>query len=144
MPPTDLRPVASLVVDDLARTMTPDRIMLSLPDAPLLSNLDPDTFGIVCRNLLENGLRHGAQNRPIVATLGADGTFTVANDGPLVPPETLTGRFERAAANSDGSGLAIVAAIAVRIDKPLTLHSPRTGSASGFEAVFECPIANAD
>lgn len=147
--PSDLRPVAALVVDDLSRGMTPDRIMLSLPDGPLLSKLDPDAFGIVCRNLLENARRHGAQNRPVVATLAADGTFTVANDGPLVPPETLarlTGRFERAAAQTDGSGLglAIVAAIAARIDRPLALRSPRAGSTSGFEAAFKCPTVSAD
>lgn len=131
------------MIDDLARALTPYRIMLALPDAPLLSTLDPDAFDIVCRNLLENALHRGAQNRPVVATLAADGTFTVANDGPAMPPETLarlTGRFERATSQTDrsGLGLAIVAAIAARIDRPLALRSPRAGSASGLEAVFTC------
>ncbi len=140
----DLRAVARIVVDDIGRGGTPGRIRLMLPQTPVLSDIDPDAFGIVCRNLLENALRHGADNAPIDVTLTADGQLFVANDGPVLPGDTLdrlTARFERASASTDGSGLglAIVAAIADRIGSPLILESPRPGASSGFQASLRLP-----
>ena len=73
-----------------------------------MSDIDPDAFGILCRNLVENALRHGAENAPVDVTLTADGQLIVANDGPVLPRDTLdrlTARFERASASTDGSGL---------------------------------------
>ena len=51
-----------------------------------MSDLDPDAFGILCRNLLENALRHGTETAPIEFTLRPDGLLIVANDGPVLPP----------------------------------------------------------
>jgi two-component system OmpR family sensor kinase len=141
----DLRSVARVVVDDLARTGASGRISLTMPEGPVMSDLDPDAFGILCRNLVENALRHGLEGTVVEVTLMQDGQFIVANEGPLQPPETLarlTARFERAGASADGSGLglAIVAAIADRIDSPLVLKSPRPGAPSGFEASVKLPI----
>ncbi|WP_339694318.1 ATP-binding protein [Celeribacter baekdonensis] len=135
---SDLRMVARIIVEDLVRITAPDRIVLTLPERPVMSDLDPDAFGILCRNLVENALRHGSQSAPILVVLTADGHLSVSNEGPVVPPDTLarlTARFERAGTEADGSGLglAIVAAIAERIGSPLVLTSPRAGSASGFE-----------
>ena len=140
----DLRAVARVVADDVGRMGAPGRIALTLPDAPVMSDLDPDAFGILCRNLLENALRHGAEAAPVAVTLKADGQLIVANDGRVVPREALdrlTARFERAGARSDGSGLglAIVAAIAERIGSRLVLESPRPGSAFGFQASVRLP-----
>lgn len=142
---SDLRGVARIVVDDIGRTGTPDRIRLNLPDMAVMSDLDPDAFAILCRNLVENALRHGGQTTPVDVTLTASGQFTVANDGPVVPGETLdrlTARFERASATSDGSGLglAIVAAIAERISSRLVLQSPRPGRTTGFQVSLRLPI----
>ena len=144
---SDLRIVARLVVDDVARTGSPSRIALTLPEAPVMSDLDPDAFGILCRNLVENALRHGSDAAPVDVTLTRDGQLIVANDGPVLPPETLdrlTARFERAGASAYGSGLglAIVAAIADRIESPLVLRSPRPGAASGFQASIKLPGDN--
>jgi two-component system OmpR family sensor kinase len=141
----DLRSVARVVVDDLARTGASGRISLTMPEGPEMSDLDPDAFGILCRNLVENALRHGLEGPGVEVTLMQDGQFIVANEGPLQPPETLarlTARFERAGASADGSGLglAIVAAIADRIDSPLVLISPRPGAPSGFVASVKLPI----
>lgn len=141
---TDLRAVAQLVVQDIQRMSAPDRIVLSLPDAPVLSDLDPDAFGILCRNLVENALRHGAQAAPVEVTLTPDGQFIVANEGPVLPRDALdrlTTRFERAGSSTDGSGLglAIVAAIADRFGHPLVLASPRPGSETGFHASVTLP-----
>ncbi|WP_421694517.1 ATP-binding protein [Aestuariivirga sp.] len=137
--PGDLRPAAAIVVEDTARNSAPGRVDLDVPDKPVLSDLDPDAFGIVLRNLIENALRHGAEDGPIAVTLAADGTLRVINDGQVVPPETLSrlsARFERGGAGNEGSGLglAIVAAIAERFGTKLTLRSPATGSDRGFEA----------
>ncbi|MFG1462513.1 ATP-binding protein [Xanthobacter sp. DSM 24535] len=141
----DLRAVARLVVEDIGRAGAPGRIALTLPDQPVLSDLDPDAFGILCRNLIENALRYGVETAPVEVTLNADGMFTVANEAPVLPPETLSRlslRFERASASPDGSGLglAIVAAIAERIGSSLILSSPRRGQASGFEATVKLPV----
>lgn len=141
---SDLRIVAQVVVDDIAQAVPPDRIALTLPGTPVMSDLDPDAFGIVCRNLVENAVRHGSEASPVEVTLTSDGQLIVANDGPVLSPETLvrlTARFERAGSSTDGSGLglAIVAAIADRIGIPLVLHSPRPGHKSGFEARMTLP-----
>ncbi|KJS08892.1 MAG: histidine kinase [Hoeflea sp. BRH_c9] len=141
---SDLRIVARVVVEDIAQTAAPDRIALTLPATPVMSDLDPDAFGIVCRNLVENAVRHGSEATPVEVSLTSDGQLIVANDGPVLSPETLnrlTARFERAGAATDGSGLglAIVAAIADRIGSPLILRSPRPGHQSGFEARLTLP-----
>lgn len=140
----DLRAVARVVMEDIARSDAPGRIVLNLPDAAVMSDIDPDAFAILCRNLVGNALRHGAKDSPVEVALTADGQLFVANDGPVVPRETLnrlTARFERANAGTDGSGLglAIVAAIADRIGSPLDLKSPRPGASSGFQASLTLP-----
>ncbi len=140
----DLRAVARVVVDDLGRAFAKDRIALALPRIAVMSDIDPDAFAILCRNLMENALRHGGENATVDVKLTADGLLSVANDGPVLPPHTLdrlTARFERANANADGSGLglAIVAAIADRIGSSLVLESPRPGAPSGFQASIRLP-----
>ena len=141
---SDLRMVARLIADDIGRMGPAGRIVLSLPEQPVMSDLDPDAFGIVCRNLVENALRHGDVSSPVEVTLSAEGEFRVSNEADVVPSETLsrlTERFERAGAGSDGSGLglAIVAAIADRVGSSLVLKSPRPHSTSGFEASVKLP-----
>jgi len=141
----DLCGVARIVVDDIARGWDPGRVVLKVPQGPVMSDLDRDAFGILCRNLVENALRHGDPSHPIDVELTEGGAFTVSNNGPVVAPEVLkklTQRFERANAGSDGSGLglAIVAAIAQRIGSPLALKSPRANSATGFEVTLQLPV----
>ncbi len=137
----DLRPVAQLVVDDLARIAGPGRVLLGLPDSAVTSDLDPDAFAILLRNLIENALRHGRADRPVEVSLAADGTLVVANDGPVVSADDLarlTQRFERARSDGRGSGLglAIVRSIAERTGSSFEIRSPRASGASGFEARF--------
>jgi two-component system OmpR family sensor kinase len=143
---TDLRMIAHLIVEDLKQIEQHGQIALILPEKPVLSDLDPDAFGIVCRNLVENALRHGAPRGQIDVTLAEDGTFRVANDGPVIPAEKLdqlARRFERGGTENEGSGLglAIVAAIADRISSRLILRSPRPGKSSGFEASILLPLS---
>jgi two-component system OmpR family sensor kinase len=140
----DLCPVARIVVDDLLRAAGGGRIALTLADVPVLSDLDPDIFAILLRNLVENALRHGAAGTVADVSLTDDGVLIVANDGPVIPQDILDrlkNRFERAAARGDGSGLglAIVAAIAERTGCRLDLQSPRSGQPGGFEVRFTLP-----
>ncbi len=146
---TDIRRAAQVVIDDIARTSPAGRIALTMPQMPLMSDLDPDIFGILCRNLVENALRHGSEGSPVTVALGSDGQLVVANEGPVLPPDTLarlTTRFERADASPGGAGLglAIVAAIADRLESPLKLNSPRPGASSGFEASIHLPAVRTD
>jgi two-component system OmpR family sensor kinase len=141
----DIREVIRIVANDVERAAKSARISLSLPQEPVMSDLDPDAFGILLRNLLENAVRHGADTAPVEVSLGTDGMLTVANDATVVPPETLkrlTRRFERASEQSAGTGLglAIVAAIAERIGSTLDIRSPRAGSSSGFEVSVRIPV----
>jgi len=144
---TDLRPIAHILTKDLSRMVGAERISLELPSAPLISNLDPDVFAIIYRNLVENALRHGVEGTAIEVSLDSTGRLTVANDGTVVPDEILvrlTNRFERAESGTEGSGLglAIVNTIAQRIGGALVLKSPRTGHHSGFEASLTIPVVN--
>jgi two-component system OmpR family sensor kinase len=136
---TDLRDAISLIVHDMNRTGQQDRIVLSLPEMPVMSSIDPDTVGILCRNLIDNALQHGGTDSLVEVSLSPQGELSVANGGPLISPErleTLTRRFERNGSNGRGSGigLSIVATIAERIGATLDLSSPRPGRIDGFEA----------
>lgn len=141
---TDMRTVARVIVEDIGRTDGPGRIVFSLAERPVMSDLDPDAFAILCRNLIENALRHGDPAAPVEVTLSPDGTLTVANDGPSLPPEVLarlTDRFERVGTSGGGSGLglAIVDAIAKGSQGELQLRSPIPGRTGGFVAEFHLP-----
>ena len=142
----DLRPVLRLIVQDLAR-QTPDKALeLTLPAEPVMSNLDPDAFGIILRNLTENAQRHGLPGTPVQIALSTEGRLSVSNEAPVVPPEVLerlTHRFERGAASAEGSGLglAIVATIAERTGNTLRLSSPLPGRESGFCAELHLPVS---
>jgi len=143
---TDLRPVLRLALSDFERVVGAGRILAEISDRPVLSNIDPDAFAIVLRNLVENALLHGRDEAPVRVALTADGVLQVINEGPALAPETLarlTARFERGQnTGSDGSGLglSIVQAIADGAGTGLSLHSPATGRPDGFEARLQLPI----
>lgn len=142
---SDLRMVAHLLTDELSRMAGAGRLTLVLPPEPVMSDLDPDVFAILFRNLVDNALRHGADKTPIQVSLTRNGLLTVANEGPVVPSEVLSRlveRFERLGTRAEGSGLglAIVYAIAQRIGSAMVLKSPRPGQTSGFEATLMLPV----
>ncbi|SLN70943.1 Sensor protein QseC [Roseovarius gaetbuli] len=146
---SDLRPVLRLALSDFERTAGADRIVAEMPDSPVLSDIDPDAFAIMVRNLVENALRHGTGEAPVVVRLTREGLFGVLNDGPALASETLrrlTARFERGqntSADGSGLGLSIVQAIADGAQARFSLHSPATGRPDGFEAQFQVPLAEA-
>jgi len=140
----DARAGLRIVVEDMKRGLQPDDLALDLPETPVLSTIDPDALGIVCRNLVENALRHGAVHGEVGVLLTPDGELIVSNAGPVVERDRLaqlTDRFQRDTQKPGGSGLGltIVAAIADRTGSRLTLASPRPGAADGFQARFQLP-----
>jgi two-component system OmpR family sensor kinase len=142
---SDLRPVLQMIVQDLSRQTPEGRLVVSLPSEPVLSDLDPDAFGIVLRNLVDNALRHGLPDEPVHIELTPDGRLAVSNASPLVAEELmerLSHRFERGEAQVGGSGLglAIVATIADRTGGALDLHSPIPGERDGFRADVTLPL----
>ncbi len=136
---SDLRPILRLLVDDAQRNGA--QLELTLPETAVMSDLDPDVFGILFRNLVENAVRHGTPGQPILICLNAKGQFCVTNDCDPIPPDLLARletRFARAPGAGEGSGigLAIVRTIATRAKADLTLQSPIPGQARGFAACF--------
>ena len=135
--PSDVRPVLRLIVQDFTRSGTgADRIALTSPVDPVLSDIDPDAFGILCRNLIENALRHGAEDGVVDVVLTQEGHLSVSNHGPALSPEavrTIVKRFERGNGNLEGSGLglAIVKAITERAGGQMTVISPLPGRPDG-------------
>ncbi len=138
----DIAPVLGMVVDEFARgTDGPGRIDVDSPASPVLSNIDPDVFAILARNLIENALIHGRREERVRVALSPEGVLRVVNGGPPVPPELLarlSRPFERGrtAANGTGLGLAIAIAIASGTGGDVTLTSPLDGRVGGFEAKF--------
>ncbi len=138
----DMRPVLRMIIAELDAGC--GRVVFETPADPVLSDIDPDAFAILSRNLMENALKYGADGAPVRVSLSSDGLLRVVNEGPPVPVETLerlTARFERGQAISGGSGLglSIAKAIADGAQGTLSMHSPATGHTDGFEAAFQLP-----
>ena len=138
--PAPLGPVLRLVVDEIDRHLDcAERLEVEIPaDGGTASDLDPDAFAILARNLIENAVKHGDPDRPVRVRL-ADGRFEVDNHGPVLSAEhieRLTRPFERGPTEADGAGLglAIVAAICRGAGLGLDLASPIPGEADGFRA----------
>jgi two-component system OmpR family sensor kinase len=137
----DLIAVLDLVVNDCAKRLDdPDRIHYLKPDgATLVAGMDMDAFAIAVRNLIDNAVNHGARHGAIEVKVEPEGVIRVINEGPVVPPELLTGlkhRFARGETHSAGSGLglAIAETIMAQTEGRLELFSPPSGQTSGFEA----------
>jgi len=140
--PMDVAPILGLVLDELRASADGSaRIEASMPDGPTLSDMDPDAFAILARNLIENALRHGAPDEPVRVALTRDGVLRVTNGGPPIPADILNRLprpFERGQTRENGSGLglAIADAIARGAGARLVLRSPAPGRMDGFEATL--------
>ncbi|MGJ5130323.1 MULTISPECIES: sensor histidine kinase [unclassified Bradyrhizobium] len=139
---TDIASVLKLVVGEMMRDpAAASRLAVNIPATPVLFDIDTDAFAILARNLIENGLKHGAPHAPVVVALSNTGVLTVTNEGTAVPPELLerlSRPFERGSTDADGSGLglAIAKAIASGVGAELVLTSPLPGAEGGFQARF--------
>jgi len=140
--PVDIAVILRMVVGEFGdHTPGAGRVKLTLPDNPVSTNIDPDAFAVLARNLIENALKHGDPKEPVTVTLSAEGILQVTNAGPAVPAETLarlSEPFERGQSEADGAGLglAIAKTIADGTGGRLDLISPSEGRQDGFSAVF--------
>ncbi len=145
--PMPLAPVLRLVIEEIDRRRdVGDRLILDVADGePVPSELDPDAFAILARNLIENAVIHGDPEGRIVVRF--DGSvFEVESDGPAVSAEVrarLGRRFERGGSGAEGSGLglAIVGAICRGVGATFEIVSPVTGRDDGFlvRVTFRAP-----
>ena len=138
---TDLVPILALTLDDFRKEGADSRLRAEMPDEAL-SHIDPDAFGILARNLIENALNHSPEGTSIDIALSASGRLSVANEGVIVPPDELVRlkqRFERGKGARPGSGLglAIAESVARAANGSLQLSSPIPGKAGGFLAAFD-------
>ena len=142
-PAYDVRPVLRLVIDDLRRSESTAQLRTSLPDTPVLTDLDPDALAIVARNLIDNAVRHGSDAEAVQIELSPSGTLTISNAcAPIAASDLahLTERFTRMGTQAgSGLGLAIVGAIAQRTGAWLQLASPAPGRSDGFCASVQLP-----
>ncbi|WP_210644499.1 HAMP domain-containing sensor histidine kinase [Pseudomonas sp. Tri1] len=145
--PQDLIPLLAHVVDEWRHSS--DRLIeLQLPaQASVYSTIDPDAFGILLRNLIENALKYGAADQPIEVSLSDQALLRVVNGGPVVPEpvlQQLTERFVRGQSDVSGSGLglAIVKTIVQGVNGRIMLASPAKDRQDGFEVGVWLPLAS--
>ena len=131
----------SMVIDDLERVSDGAGRIYCDPDQrdALTANIDVDAFAICMRNLIENALKHGKDDSPVVIEITGSNVITVSNEGDVVDPQDmteLTARFKRSRTKARGAGLglSIVDTIMRNTGGKLTLHSPRPDKPDGFMA----------
>ena len=141
----DQLPVLKMIVRDInADTAWRNRVTLETGGLTTLpAAMDADAFAIVVRNLVENGLKHGAADAPVRVIAGID-TLRIRNDGvPLDPMELarLGQPFVRGDTPAEGSGLglSIARGILEQAGGRLSFISPANDEGSGFEAVVTLP-----
>jgi signal transduction histidine kinase len=115
---------------------------------------DPLLTGRLVANLVDNAVRHniaGGQVEIRTATRDGRAVLTVANTGPVIPPETVGRLFQPFLRldgrrihhdNGHGLGLSIVRAIAAAHSASITAHA-RRGGGLAIEVTF-LPAASAD
>ncbi|MCB1474802.1 MAG: sensor histidine kinase N-terminal domain-containing protein [Rhodobiaceae bacterium] len=139
--PYDIREVIRLTVQDAGAQREGNPVRLSLPGMPVMADIDPDALSIVCRNLIENAIKHRSGEGRVDVALSREGTLHVVNESPVVAPEVLEAivrQFERGQTMAEGSGLglSIVQAVAVGAEGGFDIRSPARGREDGFEAIF--------
>jgi len=121
-------------------------IDMTLPKSGVfMSTIDPDAFAILVQNLLDNAIKHGRKNQPVVVGFSEQGELSIVNAAEVVPEEPLKQlrrRFVRANTSVQGSGLglAIADAIATGIGASMTFNSPASGRKEGFEVKVSFPL----
>ncbi|WP_165219142.1 sensor histidine kinase [Affinirhizobium pseudoryzae] len=110
--PIDLGGLFDLVLADFRRSNSTFDVAVErgASGVPIMRSIDPDAFGIVFKNLLENALRYSLPNHPVSVALSADGCVSVSNvTHPLAEPDVdmLRQRFRRGTSSAPGSGLGL-------------------------------------
>lgn len=142
----DLMPALRLVVRDFqANSRIGMRLQLVLSQSATLETpINIDAFAIAVTNLIQNADLHGVDDQPIVVSVDRPNILSVSNGGPVVPGDILSkiGQpFQRGSTSTSGTGLglSIVRSIMEQTGGAMTLRSPATSRAEGFEATLEWP-----
>ena len=143
---SDLRPILDHLVESYRRDHDQAARIDYRADQPhLMSRLDPDSFGILVGNLIENALKHSDPGSIIRITLNAPGEIQVENDAAPIAPDDLArlkDPFARGGSTAEGSGLglAIAHTIAEAAGANLAFLSPSPGRDSGFTARLDLAV----
>lgn len=137
----DLLQVLDIVVHDADNSFGEGRDLTyrRSSDQTLVRRVDPDAFGIVMRNLIENALLHGDADQAVIVSIDSDHAISVVNACPVLSERDIMDfkrRFHRGRTSADGSGLGLAIAdrLVTQMGGTLTLLSPASGRSDGFEA----------
>lgn len=143
--PQNLLPILEHLLEEFRSRSECEELLLDRPDnIPLMSNMDPDAFGILMRNLIENALKYGDAGVPIKITVSGGRRLSIVNSCPVLFPSVLKqikGRFERGSTSVSGFGLglAIAEAVITGAGGKMQFLSPATKRDNGFEVIVELP-----
>jgi len=121
-------------------------------DPPLIANVEPEQFKLLCINLLMNALQHSPADSSIrvnVRREGAVAAIRIRDDGDGIAPESLPHIFERffrsdpsrsRKTGGTGLGLAICKAIVDKFGGTIEIESELN---AGTTVVVQFPVASA-
>lgn len=145
-----MKPLVKKIVEPWLRRENVS-IELHLPETSFQARIDPDRFDQVLTNVIDNALKHGASNAPVVVTLTRDANKAVCSirdSGEGIEPEVQERLFERfffkensshgQGRQSMGLGLYISRQIVEGHGGTITLDS-RPGQ--GTEVTIQLPLA---
>lgn len=96
--PTRLAPLVDDVVEE-ARTLRPDRQLVTRIDDHLIGDVDPRRLRQILANLVDNATRHTPSGGQVLVSAQLDQSgvlvLDVADTGPGIPPEARAAVFER-------------------------------------------------
>ena len=146
----DLAQLAARVVGEVSTLKGKERVMLADLQPGTMVLADPSQLEQLLRNLIDNALKYGADDQPVIVTVEccADGQarLAVTDQGPGIAPEHLphlTRRFYRTdpgrsrASGGTGLGLAIVKHIVERHGGTLDITS---NVGQGTSAAVQLPL----
>ena len=132
----DLAQLAARVVGEVATLKGKERVALADGDPDIMVLADPGQLEQLLRNLIDNALKYGAEDQPVMVTVerrdDGQARLAVTDQGPGIAPEHLphlTRRFYRTdpgrsrASGGTGLGLAIVKHIVERHGGALDITS---------------------
>jgi two-component system OmpR family sensor kinase len=132
----DLAELTRSVVGEFRPALQDHRteLRMEVPEEGPLAECDRERVAQIMRILLDNALRHTPQGTDVIVSAqreNGSAEFTVADQGPGLPPGSHDKAFERFytgdAGRGAGLGLAIARELAERMDGTLVLDE-RTGS----------------
>jgi signal transduction histidine kinase len=92
--PLRLDRIVGEVVENLRRTAKERDLELSAVLAPVTVIGEHPLLDRLANNLVYNAIKYNEPGGTVIVNVVQDGLFTVANTGPIVPPEMVAGLFE--------------------------------------------------